>query len=102
MRVELLKSDGFAKLIDFSKGGFKIEFLENFQLKNMENIVLHIPLELFQIEHKKKIKLHAKIKWYDPLHKQVGGTYTMPSKQDDEILEKIIVSLAGITKTEQK
>lgn len=91
-----------AKLIDFSLGGFKLEFLESFRLKNMEKITLYIPLESFNIEEKKLLKLRADIKWYDPLHKQVGGTYSLPMKQDNGILQKIIYKLANNIETKKK
>lgn len=83
-----------AKLIDFSLGGFKIEFLQNLKLKNMEKVILVVPLEGFDIDQSKVIKLKAEIKWYDPLHKQVGGTYILPSKNHEQILQKVITSLA--------
>ena len=91
-----------AKLIDFSIGGFKLEFLENFPLKNMEKIIINIPLDGFGFSETKMLRLKANIKWYDPLHKQVGGTYPIPLKREDGILEKIISSLAKKVETEQK
>lgn len=91
-----------AKLIDFSLGGFKIEFLENIHLKNMEKILLIIPLQDFYIGKLKVLKLKAEIKWYDPLYKQVGGTYHIQMKQGNGILEKIISALAQKIETEQK
>jgi hypothetical protein len=91
-----------AKLIDFSMGGFKLEFLENFSFKNMEKIIILIPLDKFGLQKTKKLKLKADIKWYDPLHKQVGGTYASLQKQDETSLQKIISTLAKKSETEQK
>ena len=91
-----------AKLIDFSMGGFKLEFLDNFPLKNKEKIIIYTPLDAFGAANEKMLKLKADIKWYDPLHKQVGGTYSIPHKAESGMLEKIISSLAKNLKTEQK
>lgn len=88
-----------AKLMDFSKGGFRIEFTEDLSLKNTENIKLMIPLTNFRVNNMKSLKLRAEIKWYDPLHRQVGGTYCIPVKCDASLLEKII-SFFGLQKEE--
>jgi hypothetical protein len=91
-----------AKLLDFSLGGFRIEFIEKFPFKNMENIILKIPMSCIDPSKKNIIKLKAEIKWADPLHQQVGGTYLFRPDTDKEFLEKIIIALAQNNKTEQK
>lgn len=91
-----------AKLLDFSLGGFRIEFIEKFPFKNMENIILKIPMSCVDPTRKNIIKLKAQIKWVDPLHQQVGGTYLYRNDSEKEILEKIIIALAQNNKTEQK
>ena len=91
-----------AVLLDFSLGGFRIEFVESFLIKNIENIVLHIPLNEFDLESNKLLKLNAEIKWIDPLNRQIGGTYRLPASKHDEDIEKIISTLAKSNKTEQK
>ncbi len=91
-----------AKLLDFSLSGFKIEFLENFRIKHMENIFIFIPLNLFDINDHHKLKIKAELKWFDPLHKQAGGAFLFKNKNDEEIVQKIISTLAKNSEKAQK
>jgi hypothetical protein len=82
-----------AKILDFSLGGFRLEFLESFALREIDSFWLIIPLENFQIEHVKKIKLRAEVKWQDPLHRQVGGIYPVDNPEHKIIVEKLLLTL---------
>jgi hypothetical protein len=91
-----------AKLLDFSLGGFRIEFIDVFRLREIEKIVLIIPLNVIDPQINRILKLKADIKWYDPLHKQVGGTYEISIKTEQDLIEKIIFALAHKPSKEQK
>jgi hypothetical protein len=92
------------RLLDFSKGGFRIELDEAAVLKeiNLDNITLIIPLHEFDEKSQKQFRLKAEIKWIDALSKQIGGTYLIPSGEDEKTIENIIVALAQSIKSEQK
>lgn len=82
-----------AVLLDFSTGGFKLEFTGEVETAPGSQYWLVIPLSPLGIAAPLKFMCRCEVRWFDPQRFRIGGTFIGLTQTDQMLIEQIVASL---------
>jgi hypothetical protein len=82
-----------AVLLDFSTGGFKLEFTGEVSAPPGAQYWLNIPLGPLGIPAPSRFMCRCECRWFDPQRFRIGGTFMNITNTDHMLIEQIVASL---------
>lgn len=95
--VRLSKWNPFSRcsavLLDMSVTGFKMQFVDQADIRPDARFVMVVPLEPFGVLGGGKLSLRAEVRWYDAEVKRAGGVFLNCSDHERLMIERILASV---------